>query len=463
VTVGTPGHDRPETVTGDRTATAAVARGRGRLASFFATPDWRILLLSIAVQLAMGLLLGHSRDTRLFMSAGYLVGTGHSPYVAHDLTQVFHHISFKAISTVGYPPPWPLLLGLIYRATYALGRGFLVYNLAIKLPVIAANIGLAYLVGAVLTSLAAGSQVARRAWMFLLLNPFIIYVGAAWGQIDAIVALLALAALWLLFAGRRDASAVLLALAVCFKPTALPLLPVALVYLAGRSSRSTLRYAALFVAGAIAFYVAPFLVLGWDAAPLRQLNSHFTMSGTMSFMTVVRLFRDPLLMQGRWWLLGLAWIPALAVAIVALRRGIGGFDDLVAKSVALVLVFFLTRTWLAETNLILVVPLALILVSLDRLNRRALTALWVLPLVFTVFNASPLRLLWVAFPNAMEQSLAVAARYGDATLLARAVLVVVWQVVGWWIVVTCLRTWPPRAVEQGATGGDALEGVVRWN
>jgi hypothetical protein len=196
VTVGTPGHDRPETVTGDRRATAAVARGRGRLASFFATPDWRILLLSIAVQLAMGLLLGHSRDTRLFMSAGYLVGTGHSPYVAHDLTQVFHHISFKAISTVGYPPPWPLLLGLIYRATYALGRGFLVYNLAIKLPVIAANIGLAYLVGAVLTSLAAGSQVARRAWMFLLLNPFIIYVGAAWGQIDAIVALLALAALW---------------------------------------------------------------------------------------------------------------------------------------------------------------------------------------------------------------------------------------------------------------------------
>lgn len=414
------------------------------------------------MQLALALLLGHSRDMRLFMAAGYLVGTGHSPYVAQDLTAVFHHVSFKAISTVGYPPPWPLLAGLIYRSTYAVGHDLLVYNLALKLPVIAANVGLAYLVAAVLTSLGAGPQVSHRAWIFLLLNPFVIYVGAAWGEIDAIVALLTVSALWLLFTQRRDASAVLLALAVCFKPTALPLLPVALVYLAGRSSRGALRYGAVFVAAAFVFYVAPFFVFGWDSTPLRQLNAHFTMSGTMSFMTVVRLFRDPLLMQGHWWLLGLAWIPALAVAIIVLSRGIGGFDDLVAKSVALVLVFFLTRTWLAETNLILVVPLALILVSLDRLDRRALTAVWVLPLVFTVFNASPLQLLWVAFPDAMERTLTIADRYGDVTLLVRAALVVAWQVVGWWIVVTCLRRRPAPAVKPPNRAASTLEGAVRW-
>jgi hypothetical protein len=433
-------------------ATAA-ARRATRAWQWFATPDGRILLLSVVLQLALALLLGHSRDTRIFMAAGYLVGTGHSPYVPQDLTAVFHHVSFKAISTVGYPPPWPLLLGLIYRGTYAFGHHLLVYNLAIKLPTIAANIGLAYLVAGVLKNLGARPEVSRKAWIFLLLNPFLIYVGAAWGQIDAIVALLALAALVLLYAQRWDGSAVLLALAVCFKPIAAPILLVVIVYLLGRSLRRAVRYAALFVVGAFAFYVVPFFVFGWDSSPLRQVNAHFMMSGTMSFMTVVRLVRDPLLLQGHWWLLGLVWIPALALAVVALRQGVGDFDDLIRKSTALVLVFFLTRTWLAEPNVVLLLPFVLILTSLRELDRRALTAVWVIPLVFTVFNISPLRLLWVAFPAAMQQSLDVAARYGDASLLARAVLVVAWQVAGWWIVVACLRRSPAHA---RATTAEAL-------
>ena len=62
-----------------------------------------------------------------------------------------------------------------------------------------------------------------------------------------------------------------------------------------------------------------------------------------------------------------------------------------------------------------------------------------LPLLFTVFNASPLQLLWVAFPRRHGAAARDVGRYGDATLLARAVLVVAWQVAGWWIVVACLR------------------------
>ena len=61
----------------------------------------------------------------------------------------------------------------------------------------------------------------------------------------------------------------------------------------------------------------------------------------------------------------------------------------------------------------------LILTSLGELDRRALTAVWVIPLLFTVFNASPLQLLFVAFPDAMETSLVGFARYGVPTL-ARA-------------------------------------------
>lgn len=387
------------------------------------------------------------------MGTGYLVGTGQNPYVGQDLSAAFHHIGFDALTTVGYPPPWPLSLGLLYRVVHAVTPSLLVYNLAIKLPVIAANVGLAYLVGAILKNLGADPAVSRKAWVFLLLNPFLLYFGAAWGQIDSIVALLSLAALVLLTADRRDRSAGLLALSIAVKPTALPILPVALVYLVGRSFRQAARYAAVLGVGVLVFCVLPFAVFGWDPTRvIRHLNAHFMMTGTMSFMTVVRLFRDPLLMEGHWWLLGLLWIPALAVAIFALRRGVGGFHDLVRKSTALVLVFFLTRTWLAEPNVILILPLVLILTSLGELDRRALTAVWVIPLLFTVFNASPLQLLFVAFPDAMATSLSVFARYESTTLVVRAALVIAWQIAGWWIVVSCFRRVP--VVDKGS---------VRWS
>jgi len=102
-------------------------------------------LLSIVLQLALALLFGHSYDTRVFMGAGYLVGTGQNPYVGQDLSAAFHHIGLGALTTVGYPP-WPLALGLLYRVAHAITPNLLVYNLAINLPVIAANGGLAYLV-----------------------------------------------------------------------------------------------------------------------------------------------------------------------------------------------------------------------------------------------------------------------------------------------------------------------------
>jgi hypothetical protein len=54
----------------------------------------------------------------------------------------------------------------------------------------------------------------------------------------------------------------------------------------------------------------------------------------------------------------------------------------------------------------------------------------------------------------MARALSDVARYGDATLIARAAVVVAWQVAGWWIVVACLRGSLARA------RGGAVEGVV---
>jgi hypothetical protein len=181
------------------------------------------------------------------------------------------------------------------------------------------------------------------------------------------------------------------------------------------------------------------VALGWPTEQIEQRpNAQFLMTGGLSFTTVARLFRDPLDLPGHWWLLGMLWVVALAAGLVLWRRG-DGFDDLIRGSAALTLVFLLTRAWLAEPNVVLLLPLVLILAALGELDRRLLMALWLIPLAFAVANASPLQLLWLTFPDAWRASLAALGAVSDVLPPLRAALVVAWQVAGWWTVVVCLR------------------------
>lgn len=408
-----------------------------------ASQDLSILLLSIAIQLVLALFFGHYYDMRISMATGYLVGTGQNPYVPQDLTAVFNNSAFQGMTSVGYPPPWPLLLGFLYRMVYAVIPNLLVYNLAIKIPIILANIALAFLVADILKNLGAESALIRRAWIFMLLSPLLLYFASAWGQFDSIVALLSLSSLVLLDAGKLKSSALLLALAISFKPIALPILPVALVYLVGKSARQTINYLVIFCASVILFCLVPFIVFGWDPTPIiHGWNAHFTVGGGMSYMSFFELLRGSYQLPGQWWLLGLLWVPALGIAILALRPRITGFVDLLKKSTALILVFYLTRTWLSEPNVVLLLPFVLILTSIGELNRLFLAVIWVVPLVFTIFNASPPQLLFPAFPEAMLRMLKGADDLRAARLLIRTVWVIPWQIAGWWMVIILFRKNP---------------------
>jgi len=418
------------------------------------TPDRRLLALAILVQVALAAVpLHRSYDRTTFEAAGYLVGTGQSPYAARDLSAVFHAAAFHHFATVGYPPPWPLLLGGIYRLTYALVPSQDLYAFAIKLPAIAAVVGLGFLTAATLQNLGASPVLVRRAWLAVLFNPFLIYVAAVRGQTDPIVAVLALAALVLVASGRRDLSALTLALAVCVKPTAAPLLLAVLVVVAAASLPGAVRYATVFVAGALAFYVLPFVVLGWDVAPFGRANAQLALAGAMSPATLARLWTDPVILQGWWWLLGLAWLPAVVIAALVARRGPADFPGLLTLGVALTLVFFLLRTWLAETNVVVVLAPVLILVILGRLDRRLYSALWILPLVMTLLYLWPVKLLWAVAPGVVAQAALWAERSGTLLLAVRIALIVAWQVAGWWTVVACVRARRSPVLASAESGG----------
>ena len=416
-----------------------------KISNVFTTQDKPLLLLSIILQFVIGLLFGHYYDIRISMATGYLVGTGQNPYVAQDLTALFHNNLFQGMTSVGYLPPWPLVLGLLYRSVYIFIPNLHIYNLAIKIPIITANIFLAYLVADILKNLGTASSVSRKAWIFLLFNPFLLYTTSAWGQFDSIVALFTLLSVVLLVDGKLNKSAILLALAISLKPIALPVLPVAIVYLLKKSHRQAFRYSVMFSAGILLLCVVPFFLFGWDPTPILQnWRAHFSVGGGLSFLSFFELIMNSYQLPGNWWLLGMIWIPALGIGILFLMRGIGGFEDLINKSTALVLIFFLTRAWLSEPNIVLILPLVLILSSIGKLDDRALLAVWLFPLIFSIFNTSLVQLLFPSFPNVMEYLLSQADHYRAARIIAKTACVIPWQIAGWWIVGICLKSNPSK-------------------
>jgi hypothetical protein len=404
------------------------------------THNGLLLASSIILQLLLALFFGHAYDTRIFMATGYLVGTGQNPFIAQNLSAVFQNITFQGITSFGYPPPWAMVLGVIYLFTYKIIPNFLLYNLAIKLPVIAANICLAYWVAHLLRKLGAGEILSRRGWVIMLFNPFLLCTSSAWGQFDTVVALLSLLALELLDQGKVTSPAVLLALAVACKPIALPLIPVVFVYLVKRSMRHTLQYFAVFSGSMFLFCVVPFFLFGWNPAPiLEHWNFHFTMGGGLSFMTFLEALKQTTLLTGTERILGWLWVPALGIATYFMRRGITGFMDLLKKSAVMILVFDLCRTWLSEPNIILVLTPVLILTLVHELPPLSMAAIWGLPLIFGLFNTSLAQLFFPGMPGIMETLLKIAAEFGPARLALRSGAVIAWLAAGWWIVFILIK------------------------
>ena len=407
----------------------------GSSSQVFQRNDWIYLLLSLLLQLILGTLFGHMYDIRISMATGYLVATGQDPYIAQNLTTIFANPAFQGMTSIGYPPPWPLLLGGIYLLSYNLTHNLLIYNLAIKLPIIAANLCLAYLVRNILVEQGIGRSMARNAWTFLLFNPFLLYFTTAWGQFDSLVAWLTLLSLLFLTSKKIGASSITLALAIAFKPTPVPVILAGVVYLWGGPWRRLARYLIILGAGIVVFCVLPFIIFHWDASPiLHGWNAQFSVSGGISLTTIYELVSDAYTLPGYWWLLGFIWLPAVLVSTLFLPRGEQDLAILLKNSLILILVFFLTRTWLSEQNLTLVLPLVLILVWLGKLPTLTLTVVWVLPLIFTIFNTSPAQLLFPILPDVMTRLLQWSDTFRTPRLVARTLLVIPWQAAGWWII-----------------------------
>src|SRR5439155_5591134 len=113
----------------------------------------------------------------------------------------------------------------------------------LKLPAIIADLGVAVFALLLATRLTPSGSARRipiraMAAAAILLNPGLILISAVWGQVDSVLALLVLAAIYVMVGSpsiaRETCGIALLAVAVATKPQAVFALPVVVVVLARR-------------------------------------------------------------------------------------------------------------------------------------------------------------------------------------------------------------------------------------
>ncbi len=404
--------------------------------------DLVAVILSVLVQVPLAVFLGHAYDQTSFLDTGFIVGSGLNPY-QHYMITIFspHMIGINPI--IGDPPLWPLLLGAIYRLTYGFVPNIFLYNFAVKVPVIAANIGLALAVRNILRQQGASEEKIKFAWFFLLFNPFLLLTTAAWGQFDTLIALLCVASIYFLSKGMVKTSAVLLSLSVVLKPISFPLLGLPILFSQGKSWKKTVQYSIIAILVIVSLWILPFYLLGWVLpSSAGQLTSFFMRAGGMTPFSIVELLQDTVTLPAGLQFLGYLWIPALLAGYYLVYRDPPkSFNELTQKAIGLMLIFFLTYSWLSEPYVIIVIALVLLAFPFSKVSFRDFHFLWVIPLVFMVLTTNFAQLFYLVSPQSLvTTALTIENNIREWRLIVRFLVVVVWQVFAWRLVLKLLGT-----------------------
>jgi hypothetical protein len=274
---------------------------------------------------------------------------------------------------VDYPPVFPYLLrGLAAVLPASVLANDRLLDFAIRVPLVAANLGL-------------GALIAREGWKaaaLFLFNPAVLFHTCYWGQTDALWTLLVLASLSMLARSRAGWSCALVAAAALAKPLAYPYAALVAAAVVLRNPPRQIARAAAAAAVTVAVLLAPFAALHRLGPLLRALAFQID---AMPYATVNA--------HNLWWLLGAglpwrdarsAWIGPLApetvgtvlfvaffaLSLLRLRRS----QDARALRLAcagLALAFFVLCTHMHENHLFPFLPLVASLGLEDRRLRLA--------------------------------------------------------------------------------------------
>lgn len=213
------------------------------------SPVFWILLFGTLLRLALAPVTEDPWDLRVWKLVGEAMDGGQSPY------------AIESELPFAYPPLWSIFCWLGYVA-FKLSGSQWVFNLALKLPLILADLACALLLWRLVLRVSASRRTALTVMAAYFLNPIAIAVSSLWGMFDALPALLVLVSILLLADGRDVCSGLVLGVSAGFKGfyTAF-YLPFFVFYVWKRERNLTvpLRYALCFCLVPLAISL-PFLL-----------------------------------------------------------------------------------------------------------------------------------------------------------------------------------------------------------
>jgi len=323
-----------------------------------------IILFSIILRLCLAPFTGHPYDLNIWMETGQYVAQGRSPYEPE-----IH---------LGYPPLWGFWTGISYMLSNTIWPGNkFVYILAIKIPIIAIDLAIAWMLVALTrplnreSSSLSGTRFSgepssgRSLATLFLLNPYVLVVGVIWGMMDNIAALLIILVAIALVEGKDLEAGGALGLAIALKLYPVIFLFAAFLYLAKQARRRARALRFLVGLGLTGFVsiLAPFLVFNWNIGGFLSVLADQTsrkpggispigISGLLYDFGIHSIGRFNLQSVSQLVPLRLIWIPAvcLSVVFIAKARLRSSFEDVIRIFAFVYMIWILTASWVSEQN-----------------------------------------------------------------------------------------------------------------
>jgi hypothetical protein len=336
-----------------------------------------------AVEVVLSLFTGLQYDMKVWFQTGLWMKQGINIYLPSD------HI--------GYPPLWALWCLVSHHFYSFFGNNLEVWRFFVKLPLIISHLVLAYVMGRFATN-NFGKKIGSRVFFTVLAWVFIFYIGALWGQINIISALLTFLAFEATVNQRTTKSAILLGAAVTLKIYPLVTLPAFLAYTWMKKGKKEAAKVALWVSAIpVIFTTAVFAVFQWDLlyflrtifywTPVFETNQAQIQGGCMNLWSFFALFKID---AGSIWYLRVLWVPVLfgGFALFWLRRRRWETSDFNLALITLYSLFMMSYGWVTEQSFIDLLPFLFLQIMCFRPKKSQFYLLIVLQVLIFAFSAA---------------------------------------------------------------------------
>jgi Gpi18-like mannosyltransferase len=351
---------------------------------------WLILLLGFFLREAFSFWTGHPWDFEVWVRVGYYIAHGLNPYVILDPVPRLSFSGYSSMPSIGYPPTWGLICGLIYKIYEFSGyENRFIYYFLLKQPSVLGDIYLGYALYKFALRFGGKALYAIKFWIFC---PFTIIISSIWGMFDGLVISFFITSLMLLFSNKWKLSAFSLSMAILLKPIPAIYVPILTLF---EGIKKRLSFISLVAFITFILTMMPFIIYGWNVSGF--LNCMFSQgtkyAGLMTFWSFLEYIQysslgDSQAFKLLLFLLSLLWIPTLSLFyFMEFKASRFNPQRLIQALTIVTCLFLLSRLAIPEQFATYIIALMLIDTCVWHPKRsKFLHATWLLAFIYTLIN-----------------------------------------------------------------------------